>query len=144
MKKILIVDDEENILEVTKDVLEDSGYEVIIAQTGKEALEKLEKEAVNLILVDYFMAPMSGLELCKNIRKNEHTSKVKIALFTSGEIGQVDMIEFLKLNISDYIKKPFAIYYDFHNLLHVFPKLFLYRGDSRYLIVYKIPYKRGC
>ena len=44
----------------------------------------------------------------------------------------------------NYIKKPFTIYRDFYDLLHVFPKLFLYRGDSRYLIVYKIPYKRGC
>ena len=69
-KKILLVDDEPDFLEVIKIRLEANGYEVITASNGKEALETLKKEKVDAVLLDILMPQMNGIEALKNIRQD--------------------------------------------------------------------------
>ncbi len=69
-KKVLLVDDEPDFLEVIKSRLEVNSYEVITASDGKEALETLKKEKVDAVLLDILMPRMNGIETLKNIRQD--------------------------------------------------------------------------
>ena len=106
--KILIVDDEEDIRLLVKSLLEDFGYEVSMAKDGKECLAKLKKKKFNLVLMDFFMPLMSGREAVEKIRKNPKLKNTKIIFLTVADF-RVEGIEALKkLNILDYITKPFS------------------------------------
>ena len=76
VKKLLIVDDNEDSREAFKKVLELEGYEVEVASSGKEGLEKIKKHKFNLVLLDILMPKMSGLEMLKKIRKIKPNLKV--------------------------------------------------------------------
>ena len=104
-KKILIVDDEEDTLTLTRTVLEDGGYEVVTANSGKEALAKFKKEKFDLILLDILMPEMSGFTVFELIRKND--KKTKITFLSVLEVSQKRLKELKKQGISDYILKPY-------------------------------------
>lgn len=106
-KKIMIVDDEENLVELVKAIFEQEGYEVIPAYSGKECLEKLEKIKPDLILMDMMMPEMTGKETTKKIRENPKTKNLKIAFLTVVRLSEVGMEEMKKLNVLDFITKPF-------------------------------------
>ena len=106
-KKILVVDDEEDIRAVVKDVLENSGFSVVIASGGKEALKLLEKEKFDLALIDFFMPEMSGRELLKKIRENSKLKKMKCALLTVATFPERGIEKLKEMGIQDYINKPF-------------------------------------
>ena len=106
-KKIMLVDDEENLLELVKTLLTQTKFEVIGTSSGEECLEKLKEVKPDLLLVDVMMPGMSGIELIEKIRKNPRTKNLKVALLTIvrySELGE-DVIK--RLSISDYISKPF-------------------------------------
>jgi len=107
-KKLLVVDDQEDTCKLVKVTLQDSGYKVIIALSGKEALSKLKKQKVDLVLVDYFMPEMSGRKLCEEIRKDAKLKNIKLAFLTVAEYGKKGHEEMKELKILDYIKKPFV------------------------------------
>jgi len=107
-KQILVVDDEEDTCKLVKVNLQDAGYKVIIALSGKEALSELKKQKVDLVLVDYFMPEMSGRKLCEEIRKDTKLKNIKLVFLTVAEYGEKGYEELKKLNILDYIKKPFV------------------------------------
>jgi DNA-binding response OmpR family regulator len=108
-KKVMIVDDDEDILELIKATLELEGYETIVAHDGDECLKLLKKTKPELILLDLMMPDMDGREVCRKIRNNPDYHSIKIAFVTvvkSDDSGQ----EFIRLmNVSDYIEKPFTI-----------------------------------
>ena len=106
-KKIMVVDDEENLLELVKAILEQAGFEVITASSGKECLEKLKKVKPDLILMDMMMPVMTGKETTKKIRENPKTKDIKIAFLTVVRFSEAGKDVFKELNISDYITKPF-------------------------------------
>ena len=107
-KKVLVVDDEENIRLLVKGLLEDWGYEVSMAKDGKGCLAKLKKKKFNLVLMDFFMPLMSGREVVERIRKNPKLKNTKIAFLTVADF-RVEGIEALeRLKILDYITKPFS------------------------------------
>ena len=106
-KIIMIVDDEPSITKVVSDVLTQEDYEVVIASSGEEALEKLKKTKPNLILIDFFMPGMSGRELCEKIRADSEFKDLKIAFITAASFSQSGEKELKNLNVLDYIKKPF-------------------------------------
>jgi len=106
-KKIMIVDDEENLVELVKAIFEREGYEVIPAYSGKECLEKLEKVKPDLILMDMMMPGMTGKETTKKIRENPKTKDLKIVFLTVVRLSEVGMEEMKKLNVLDFITKPF-------------------------------------
>ena len=106
-KKILVVDDEEDIRMLLERLLENEGYDVSLAGEGKEALAILKKEKVDLALLDFFMPGMSGRELAELIRKDIEIKDTKLAILTVDEFSLVEKEEMKMLNISDYIQEPF-------------------------------------
>ncbi len=103
--KILIVDDEPLLVKGLKYSLEQDGYEVCTAFDGEEALEKAEKEKIDLILLDLMLPKIDGLEVCQRVRLN---SKTPIIMLTAkGE--DMSKILGLEYGADDYLTKPFNI-----------------------------------
>ncbi|MBU3195613.1 response regulator transcription factor [Clostridium algidicarnis] len=107
-EKILIVDDEEHIIELLKFNLEKSGYEVLVAMDGNNAISKAKSEIPKLILLDLMLPGMDGYDVCKEIRKDNLTAHIPIIMLTAkGE--ELDKIIGLELGADDYITKPFSV-----------------------------------
>jgi two-component system alkaline phosphatase synthesis response regulator PhoP len=106
MKKILLVDDEPDIVEFLKYNLEQQNFEVIVGHNGEEALQKLV-EKPDLILLDIMMPKLDGFETCKRIRENKEFENVPI-VFLTAKAGEIDEIKGLELGASDYIQKPIS------------------------------------
>lgn len=106
-KRIMVVDDEPEVCEAIKAVLEAEGFEVISTLSGPEYLKKLQEEKVDLALIDFFMPEMSGRELCERIRKDPKLKDLKAAFLTAAKFGDVGMEKLRELNALDYIQKPF-------------------------------------
>jgi two-component system response regulator ArlR len=103
--KILIVEDEIGIANFLKQGLEEEGYEVVVANDGKSGLEIAMSQKMDIILLDWIMPQMLGIDVCKEIRKID--SKTPILFLTAKDTIQ-EMIEGLKAGANDYIKKPFS------------------------------------
>jgi two-component system, OmpR family, alkaline phosphatase synthesis response regulator PhoP len=103
-KKVLVVDDEPDILELIRYNLRNEGYEVVTARNGKEALEKISP-LPDLIILDLMMPVMDGLETCKRLKADPRTARVPI-LFLTARSGEVDEVLALELGADDYIRKP--------------------------------------
>jgi two-component system, OmpR family, response regulator ArlR len=103
--KILIVEDEIGIANFLKQGLEEEGYEVLVANDGKTGYELAVSQKVNLILLDWILPQMTGIEVCKSIRKTD--AKTPIIFLTAKDTVQ-ETIEGLKAGANDYIKKPFS------------------------------------
>jgi CheY-like chemotaxis protein len=106
-KSVLLVDDEENIRELVKALMEEEGYNVKTAENGKKALEMLHKEKFDLILLDFFMPGMSGREVAEEIRKDVKLKDSKLAFLTVAEFGKQGNRLMKAVKCLDYIKKPF-------------------------------------
>ena len=104
--KILIVDDEPANLFLLELILEDN-YTIVKTNNGREALDLIEKEVPDLILLDIMMPGMDGLEVCKAIVSNELTKDIPIILVTA-KIQDEDVEKGLNLGATDYIKKPIS------------------------------------
>ncbi len=103
--KILLVDDEQDILEIVGYNLSQEGYQVVTANNGKEAIAKAKKELPHLIIMDVMMPEMDGMEACENIRKLPELSNVIITFLTarSEDYSQVAGFD---AGADDYITKP--------------------------------------
>ncbi|MGO4896743.1 response regulator transcription factor [Clostridium perfringens] len=107
-KKVLIVDDEEHIRELIKFNLKKEGYDIEVAINGVEALNIIREIKFDLILLDLMLPEIDGLEVCKEIRRNEETSDIPVMMITAkGE--EFDKVLGLELGADDYITKPFSI-----------------------------------
>ncbi len=100
---ILVVDDEEYIRKLISRILNDAGYGVISAASGKEALEKLGVNEVNLVLLDIKMPEMDGFQTLSLIRKQYNIPVIMVT--GMGEVTSVS--DALSLGADDYVKKPF-------------------------------------
>lgn len=100
---ILIVDDEKEIRDLIEIYLKNEGYKVIKASNGEEALDILEKEKINLIVLDIMMPKIDGLEVCKKVRE-----KLNIPiLMLSAKSEDMDKIQGIMTGADDYLTKPF-------------------------------------
>ncbi|PRX25111.1 winged helix family two component transcriptional regulator [Orenia metallireducens] len=105
--KILVVDDEENIVELVKFNLEKDGYQVTTAYDGEEALKKVEEVHPNLVVLDLMLPKLDGFDVCRQIRKDSKLSKIPIIMLSAkGE--EIDKILGLELGADDYVTKPFS------------------------------------
>lgn len=105
--QILIVDDSKLVLTALKGLLTDAGYDVLCAMDGFEALEVLRKHSCRLIISDWEMPKMTGIELCKAIRNEEINGYVYFLLLTShGTLAE--MIQGLSAGADDFIAKPYS------------------------------------
>jgi two-component system chemotaxis response regulator CheY len=109
MSKALVVDDSKTIRMIIRRVLIELGFEVCEAGNGIEAMKVLEKEktAVSLVLADWNMPEMNGLELVKSLRQNPEYASIKVIMVTTEtEIGQ--MTSALEAGANEYVMKPFT------------------------------------
>ncbi|EXJ23260.1 Two-component response regulator SA14-24 [Alkalibacterium sp. AK22] len=104
MKKILVVDDEKPISDIVKFNLEKEGFEVVTAYDGEEALEKVEEENPDLIVLDLMLPKKDGLEVCREVRK---TKDIPIIMVTAKD-QEIDKVLGLELGADDYVTKPFS------------------------------------
>lgn len=103
-KKVLVVEDEAKIMEFIEPYLENSGYEVVKAYTGKEAESRLEKEKPDMVLLDLMLPDKSGEEILRNLRK---TSRIPVIILTA-KSSEDSVIHGLDMGADDYITKPFS------------------------------------
>lgn len=104
MSKILIIEDDENILELEKDYLEASGFDVEYAVDGSIGLKKALSANYSLILLDIMLPGTNGFEICKKIREEKDIP----ILLVSAKKEELDKIEGLGLGADDYVVKPFS------------------------------------
>ena len=106
-ERILVVDDEEDILELIRFNLVKEGYQVTGALTGEEALRKARSETFDLIVLDLMLPGIDGLEVTKRLKAHEKARQIPIMMLTAkGE--EADIVTGLELGADDYVTKPFS------------------------------------
>src|SRR6516165_10642190 len=106
MTRILIVEDEPNMVAGLRDNFEYEGYEVLTASDGAEGLGRALNDAPDLVVLDVMMPKMSGLDVCKQLKAKRPSIPV-IMLTARGQ--EVDKVVGLELGADDYVTKPFSI-----------------------------------
>ena len=111
-KKILVVDDEPDILKVVTFRVKKMEYEVVTATNGQEALDLIQKEEPDLILLDIRLPVMNGYEVCQRVKTNEKLKHIPIIFLTASSASKIAE-KVKEFNADDYLIKPF----DFEELL---------------------------
>jgi DNA-binding response OmpR family regulator len=106
MSRILVVEDEPDMLQGLIDNLEFEGYEVEGAQNGKEGLELIMSNRFNLVILDVMLPEMSGFDVCKEVRRNNNSTPI-LLLTAKGE--ELDKVLGLEFGADDYVTKPFSL-----------------------------------
>ena len=106
-KKILIVDDEPNIVTALEYLLQRSGYEVLLAQDGEAALKQVEQHVPDLVLLDVMMSLKSGYEVCQRMRERPDWQHIKIIML-SARGREAEVNKGLSLGADSYVTKPFS------------------------------------
>jgi len=109
MQTILAVDDEEHILELISYNLEKAGYHVLKAETGEMALEVLKENKVDLVLLDWMLPGMDGIDVIKHVRMNEAYRNLAIILLTAKN-EEINKVVGLEVGADDFLCKPFGIH----------------------------------
>lgn len=104
--RILVVEDEENLLEAIKMNLELEGFEVVVAITGPQALKKFGEERFNLVLLDIMLPGLDGYQVCQTIRSTNNETPI---LFLTAKDTSEDKVLGLKMGADDYLTKPFNL-----------------------------------
>jgi len=102
---ILAVDDEPLNLMIIRELFEDT-HEIILVESGEDAMAKLENNIPDIVLLDVMMPGMSGIDVCKQIRANEKMNDVKI-IMVSGKAMDVDIQVGMDAGANHYVSKPF-------------------------------------
>jgi two-component system KDP operon response regulator KdpE len=104
MKKILLIDDDQTLLDLLSDHLISAGWEVITAQSGVIGLDLAFKQMPDLIILDVMMPGMDGWKVCQNLREK---SEVPIIMLTAKD-QEIDKLRGFRLGVDDYVTKPFS------------------------------------
>jgi len=107
-KKIMIVDDEPDTVDLVKLVLETEGYETSATYSGQEALDKISVERPDLVLLDIMMPHLDGWAVRKEIVENEDTKNIPVVMLTAKAQPLDKMIGLHVVGVTDYITKPFG------------------------------------
>lgn len=105
--KILIVDDEPNIVVPLQFLMEQNGYQTLVAQSGEEALEAISKEEPDLVLLDIMLPGIDGFEVCEIVRLKPEWRHIRI-IFLTAKGRDVDIAKGMVLGADEYITKPFS------------------------------------
>ncbi|MCU0771923.1 MAG: response regulator transcription factor [Verrucomicrobia bacterium] len=105
--KILVVDDEQDAVDLVAFNLKQAGFQVITAENGAEALDKVHKHQPDLIVLDIMMPELDGLEVCKLLRRDPATAGIPLLMLTA-KATEVDRVLGLELGADDYVTKPFS------------------------------------
>lgn len=107
MPKILVVDDEKDIVTLVKHHLKKEGFAVIQAFSGGEALDIVHTEDVSLIILDIMLPGLDGIEICRQVKKSEKTANIPVILLTA-KSSEPDIVSGFQAGADDYITKPFS------------------------------------
>ncbi len=108
MPRILIVDDERDLLSLLDFNFRREGFETALAASGEEALAALRRQAPDLVLLDVMLPDISGTELCRTVKRDPRTQHVPVVMLTAkGE--EVDKVVGFELGADDYVTKPFSV-----------------------------------
>jgi len=125
-RTVMVVDDDNDIVELTRLVLERGGYRVCSAGGGREALERLQSERPDLILLDINMPGMDGWQVLKILKLDETTRDIPVAMFSiRGEVR--DKVRGIQDGAFDYVAKPFS----YEELLRRVETIFEAAGSGR-------------
>jgi DNA-binding response OmpR family regulator len=124
-RKVLIVDDEPNIVTALEFLLRRSGYDVRLATNGAEALEQVDSYRPDVVLLDVMMPVKSGYEVCQKLRERPELSQVKIVML-SAKGSEAEINKGLSLGADLYITKPFST----QDLVATIDRLFQSGGAS--------------
>ncbi len=105
-KKILVVDDDKDTLEIIEEMLKPYGYEVITAEDGPHAIEKTNQHHLDLILLDNRMPFFSGIWYCDFLKRKANTKNIPVILVSSG-LDEDTIGKARQMGASDFLKKPF-------------------------------------
>jgi two-component system phosphate regulon response regulator PhoB len=106
-QRILVVDDEEDLLELVRYNLAKEGYQVTCLATGEEALEEARKLLPDLIVLDLLLPTVDGLEVCRRLKADSKTKHIPVIMLTA-KTEEADVVAGLELGAEDYVTKPFS------------------------------------
>lgn len=106
-EKILIVEDDEDIVEMIAYNLKKEGYKILSALRGEEAVSLAKRERPDLIILDLMLPGIDGLEVCRTLKKNEITMQIPVIMLTA-KSQEVDKVIGLEVGADDYVTKPFS------------------------------------
>ena len=106
LKRILLVEDDKYLLDILASILRSSGYDIVKAKSGSEAIEKAASAQPGLILLDLNLPDMKGLDAARSIRRNKRSAHIPVIACSA--FGAEEREEALRSGIADYLKKPFS------------------------------------
>ena len=106
-ERILVVDDEEDLLELIRYNLSKEGYRVTCVETGEEALQHASREPTDLIVLDLMLPGVDGLEVCRRLKGEATTRNIPVVMLTA-KSEEVDLVTGLEVGADDYVTKPFS------------------------------------
>jgi two-component system phosphate regulon response regulator PhoB len=107
MERVLIVDDDPDIVRLVSYNLSHAGYEVQTASTGRQALELVQKQPPDLIVLDLMLPDVDGMEVCRSIRQHDPSRRIPILMLTARG-DEIDRVVGFELGADDYVAKPFS------------------------------------
>lgn len=105
-KKIIIVEDEPSLIFTLRDTLENEGYNVRVAENGKDAVDSVTRDEPDLMVLDLMLPGMSGYDVCEKIREMDYTFPI---IMLTARDQEVDKINGLNIGADDYMTKPFSV-----------------------------------
>src|SRR6267142_471280 len=107
MERVLIVDDDPDIRRLVSYNLSQAGFQVATAATGRAALEAVQKQSPDLIILDVMLPDIDGLEVCRTLRQRDHSRRIPIIMLTA-RTEEIDRVVGFELGADDYVMKPFS------------------------------------
>jgi two-component system phosphate regulon response regulator PhoB len=107
MERVLIVDDDPDIVRLVTYNLSQSGFEAVQAGTGREALEIVQKQPPDLVILDLMLPDVDGIEVCRTLRSHEGSANIPIVMLTARS-EEIDRVVGFELGADDYVMKPFS------------------------------------
>ncbi len=107
MERVLIVDDDPDIYRLLSYNLSQAGFQVATAETGRIALDAVQKQAPDLIILDVMLPDIDGLEVCRTLRQRDHSRRIPIIMLTA-RTEEIDRVVGFELGADDYVMKPFS------------------------------------
>lgn len=106
VKKILIIDDKQSILETLSESLTAEGHQVEITNDSRKGLEMIKNDTYEIVLLDIQMPEFSGLDVIESLKGSSQLKSTKIILMTASEIPSSDLTELMKTGVAAWIRKP--------------------------------------
>ena len=121
-EKILLVDDQEDLIELTRRILQSRGYEVVGLTDGEEALAVIKKESPNLVILDMIMPGKDGAQICQEMKSDATTRHIPVILSTGQMLKAGDFSQEGLAEADGYLTKPFEIEELLHKIQTLLPK----------------------